>query len=36
MLLKMRESGFVNLQERTVVNKPSQSWKETNLGCELG
>jgi len=23
----MQESGFVNLQTRTVVNKPSQSWK---------
>jgi len=23
----MQESGFVNLQPRTVVNKPSQSWK---------
>jgi len=23
----MQESGFVNLQARTFVNKPSQSWK---------
>jgi len=23
----MQESGFVNLQARSVVNKPSQSWK---------
>jgi len=23
----MQESGFVNLQACSVVNKPSQSWK---------
>jgi len=23
----MQESGFVNLQARGFVNKPSQSWK---------
>jgi len=23
----MQESGFVNLQARAFVNKPSQSWK---------
>jgi len=28
----MQESGFVNLQAHTVVNKPSQSWKQKNLG----
>jgi len=23
----MQESGFVNLRARTIVNKPSQTWK---------
>jgi len=31
----MQESGFVNLQACAIVNKPSQSWKLTNLGCKL-
>jgi len=35
VLLNNAESGFVNSQACTVVNKSSQSWKYTNLGCEL-